>query len=241
MASEAIRLGCNTVFHETTHEIRAVSVRKTTCKSKQSCRNCCCDHCRCTGEDTKQRSLASCDGIFTSFSTTFCLTLTSTLLGHLGSGGCHEQQLWSRLIGTDSTLAPDLDLKPTEKLVSAEKLWQGIVANLKKGAEARSTISVSSQLLSCLMSRAEDSAESNNLEQPGCAVLFTCGHQFAQKAFVETVVPELEDSLTRRPQPLTHTATLLKRYYHREGCYPMACPRCVLSAVKQLWKQCELL
>ena len=175
---------------------------------------------------------------------TFQLTLTFKVFSQLDQDteGLHYSQMLSELLGAGHTdgLA-ELGVKTSEKQVPAEKLWQGIVQNLKKSLESKAAISVSHQELLSLCNKKVNSAHlsteivsngnvaSNDLKGP--VVLFTCGHHYARNAFLEAVIPELDTALSGGSH--TQTWALLRQFYHSEGFCPLACPRCVLRALLQ--------
>ena len=140
------------------------------------------------------------------------------------------------------TQAPQstLGIKPAEKLIPTDKLWDDIFQNINKGRETRSCISLSKQDVASLVSSQRGSSISLQSDTEGESSqphksyvrLFTCGHNFPEKYFHDKILPEIESGLKQNGAPLKLTASLLKSYYKRDGVQMMACPRCVISALR---------
>ena len=168
------------------------------------------------------------------FSTRFFLSLTEHVFTITGSDTFYESVIaeYGAL-----PLAPvehsSLRVKQEEKLLPKDKLWEDIVQNINKGKETRPCITLTKQDVASLVSSQNNVTSSEQSHQFESHVrLFTCGHNYPESYFIDKILPEIETSLKFNGTPLRLTASLLNDYYQCEEPQAMACPRCVVAALR---------
>ncbi|KAK6176559.1 hypothetical protein SNE40_014821 [Patella caerulea] len=168
-----------------------------------------------------------------SFSTKFNLQVLDRLLQNDSTSGDTDETLakWISLIGLDNLDERDQsenypELQPAHKLIPYDRLWTDIIQNLQKHLGDRLCVSVTRSELDYL-DQTIDSSE----EQHQSAFFFTCGHNHPKQIFYQDVLSYFERELNSGATKLPYSATLLSQYYKRQGCLPMACPKCVLNAI----------
>ncbi|XP_077982825.1 uncharacterized protein LOC144437691 [Glandiceps talaboti] len=180
------------------------------------------------------------DKIRQSFSTKFCLEVTSAVVTHITSGQPHKEYsdiMINGFAGDKTQLQQGLQHQPND--VPEEKLWQEILQNLKKDLNSREFIQLSHNDAQALLKALKEQIQSNTYryvpeEQEPDIMVFSCGHHFLKQPFLLTTVPLFETAMNNLPVPLPATADIMVHLYRMNGCVPLACPNCVLSALKQL-------
>jgi len=132
----------------------------------------------------------------------------------------------------------DLDLQPSDKLIPFEQLWQDVVQNLQKGSDSRDYIYITRTELDHLSEKLSEQTTLGPLsiqEEGNCqdtnVVLFTCGHHYTKRTFMDEIVVKFNKELSQGPNSLPDSATLLMQYYGRQELLPLACPKCVINAI----------
>ncbi|KAB7506467.1 hypothetical protein Anas_00856 [Armadillidium nasatum] len=178
--------------------------------------------------------------ILSQLSTKFCLNLCSSVISHLQSGDYNLEQLDT--LNQLALLNPGAGVTPKESSAAAEAAE---VMNIKDEVSVKSTsdaINLSHEDVSTLKKMSEEvvhqekgakskrdlSRSKSQQSQDKDSVLFTCGHHFTNKDFKETVLPQLERTVTAVPGLLGKTARVLLDQYHSDQPQ-MACPHCVLA------------
>ncbi|RXG50709.1 Ultraviolet-B receptor UVR8 [Armadillidium vulgare] len=179
--------------------------------------------------------------ILSQLSTKFCLNLCSSVISHLQSGDYNLEQLDA--LNQLALLNPGAGVTPKESSATAEAAE---VMNIKDEVSVKSTsdaINLSHEDVSTLKKMSEEesghqekgakskrdlSRSKSQQSQDKDSVLFTCGHHFTNKDFKETVLPQLERTVTAVPGLLGKTARVLLDQYHSDQPQ-MACPHCVLA------------
>ena len=165
-----------------------------------------------------------------SFSTTFCLEITTYVLEKLQGdiekshplsfstlkqlGGDHFENLPSSMIVGDK--------------LSYDQIWQDIMQNVAKGVNAKNYIYVTHGELDRLGEQLSDSDQIQG--QRTLAVFFTCGHYYTRTAF-EKELNRFSKEMKTGQLKLPETGSLLAEYYTRKSSLPLACPKCVLNAL----------
>ncbi|XP_013413671.1 uncharacterized protein LOC106176012 [Lingula anatina] len=167
------------------------------------------------------------------FSTKFLLGLTANVVNRIEKGqGCEE---YCQILSGETA---GLKVEPEQNLIPIDKLWQEILQNLSKDVEKRSHITMSTNEIEYLTaarpSFLQTNEEVSSSPQPVRAVLFTCGHNFTEKMFLDTTLTQLSNDLTKGRLPLNNSAMLLSQYYKKKGYIPMACPKCVFATVQDI-------
>ena len=175
----------------------------------------------------------------TSFSTSFCLEVLHKVIDKILSLDFEKKHPIAH-----ATLKPllsckqerkDLDLQPSDKLISYDQLWQDVVQNLQKAEGTRDHIYITRSEVDHLDEKLQDQSYAGNDNQTYAnAVLFTCGHYYTKKLFVEEVLVKFSSELSKGAVSLPESANVLVQYYNRQGLLPMACPKCVLNAIHAL-------
>lgn len=130
----------------------------------------------------------------------------------------------------------NLDLQPGDKLIPYDQLWQDVAQNLRKSSEMRDCIYITRTDLDHMTEKLEQITgpqsiqEEVNLQEPN-AVLFTCGHHYTRRNFMEDVTVKFNKELTEGPASLPNSAAILTQYYNKQGLIPLACPKCVLNTL----------
>lgn len=168
-----------------------------------------------------------------SFSTKFCLKLSSFVLKSLQTDAWSESRAATNLQqfgGSDFKSVP-VTMLQGDKL-PYDQLWQDIMQNLQKGQDGRKYIYVTHSELDRLEEHLRDPDQSQGQATP--AIFFTCGHYYTRKAFMEEVDRMNKDTSVDSLK-LPETLSVIRGYYSRKGCLPLACPRCVIGAVMSVW------
>ncbi|XP_052272508.1 uncharacterized protein LOC127873013 isoform X1 [Dreissena polymorpha] len=107
-----------------------------------------------------------------------------------------------------------------------DQLWLDILQNLQKGQDTRNYIYVTHNELD----RLQDRVSSGDQGQITRAVFFTCGHYYTKDLFTNEIERfNLESFIGGFKLP--ETLSVIREYYSRKEAMPLACPRCVLSAL----------
>ncbi|XP_070558000.1 uncharacterized protein [Ptychodera flava] len=182
------------------------------------------------------------DSLKTSLSTKFCLGVTAAVVSSVNSGHQHkeysEQLISSKSTSNREILETALNYRPSSQ-VPEEKLWQEIQYNLKKDISTRQFIQLSSNDVQALLDALKSQIQSNSyryVPEDGetNVMVFSCGHHFLKQPFLLTTVPFFETAMNQLPVPLPATADIMVHMYRQNGCVPLACPSCVISALKHL-------
>jgi len=64
-------------------------------------------------------------------------------------------------------------------------------------------------------------------------VVFTCGHHYFRRTFVETVLPEFRRRMDQLPVPMPLTSQLVLTDYHQPQQMHAACPVCAFGSIRQ--------
>jgi hypothetical protein len=202
----------------------------------------------------EERTLPMSDSFRDTFSTDFCLTVLATVLESVSLDFDKKHPVCYSAFqdlakGTFDSL---VDLQSVDKLMPYEQLWQDIVHNLNKSPDTATYIYVTrsevdhleEQLhdqisgappgggVSSSSSRASSGGDSDVTSSSGAnTVLFTCGHYYTKKTFMDDVLVKFNRELSQGPARLPESVTVLTQYYSRQGLLPLACPRCVLNAL----------
>ncbi|XP_053407428.1 uncharacterized protein LOC123565052 isoform X2 [Mercenaria mercenaria] len=164
-----------------------------------------------------------------SFTTKFCIKLSSSVLNKLQTDAWRESSAATTLQQLGST---ELNSVPVAMLegdkLPYDQLWQDIMQNLRKGQDGRKYIYVTHSELDRLHEHLSDPDQCQGQVTP--AVFFTCGHYYTKIAFTRELERMNKDSSIGNIK-LSETLSVIREYYGRKGCLPLACPRCVLSAI----------
>lgn len=176
------------------------------------------------------------------FTTKFCLQVLQKVFDKMllvdfekrypVSHGSLKRLLTCRVGSSDS----DLDLQSGDKLIPFDQLWQDVVQNLQKGSESRDYIYITRTDIDHMAEKIEQTqgqqslSEEVNSQEPN-AVLFTCGHHYTRRNFMDEVMVKFNKELSQGPASLPGSASLLMQYYCRQGLLPLACPKCVLNTL----------
>ena len=112
--------------------------------------------------------------------------------------------------------------------LSYDQIWQDIMQNIGKGLDAKKYIYVTHGEFDRLEEQLCDTAQDQG--QTTLAVFFTCGHYYTKAAFkreLDRFSKEMKVGQLKLPE----TISLLTEYYTRKSSLPLACPKCVLSAL----------
>lgn len=132
-------------------------------------------------------------------------------------GGDHFEALPSNMIEGDK--------------LSYDQIWQDIMQNVAKGLNAKKYIYVTHGEFDRLEEQLSDTDQVQG--QRTLAVFFTCGHYYTKSAF-EKELNRFSKEMKSSQLKLPETTSLLTEYYTRKNSLPLACPKCVLSALCSL-------
>lgn len=164
-----------------------------------------------------------------SFTTKFCLKLSMMVLNKLQMdvwSGSSATSTLQQLGGWDFASAPSAMLQGDK--LPYDQLWQDIIQNLQKGQDARKYIYVTHSELDRLEEHLCEPG--HNQGKVTAAVFFTCGHYYTKLDFMKELDRLNKDS-TINSLKLPETLCVVREYYGRKGCLPLACPRCVHGAI----------
>lgn len=131
-----------------------------------------------------------------------------------------------QLGGGDFASAPSSMLQGDK--LPYDQLWQDIMQNLQKGQDGRKYIYVTHSELDRLEQHLSE--PDLNQGQVTAAVFFTCGHYYTKlECMIE--LERLNRDSTISCMKLPETLSVVREYYGRKGCLPLACPRCVHGAI----------
>ncbi|KAL4238144.1 hypothetical protein ACF0H5_002856 [Mactra antiquata] len=161
-----------------------------------------------------------------SFTTKFCLKLSSIALMKIQTENMSSLSSLKDLGGKGLSTIP-VSILEGDKLPYGQ-IWQDIMQNLQKGHESRKYIYVTHSEIDRL-------EEHQNYHDRGqghadSAVFFTCGHYFTKGSFINEI-DRMNKDMSSTHIKLPETLSVIKQYYSRQGHFPLACPRCVLSAI----------
>ncbi|XP_064632820.1 uncharacterized protein LOC135491095 isoform X2 [Lineus longissimus] len=107
-----------------------------------------------------------------------------------------------------------------------QKLWQQILQNLRQDVDKMAFITMTTNDAKIITEQMEEYGDNY-------AIVFTCGHHFPQKHFMEHVLTRFTANFVGSLASLQQTATLLTQYYTSMRTLPMACPSCVQDHIVQ--------
>nr|XP_006814593.1 PREDICTED: uncharacterized protein LOC102801279 [Saccoglossus kowalevskii] len=181
-------------------------------------------------------------GIRNKFSTRFYLQVTSTAVEHITTGMPHKEICsilqQSELIDDNGVLGQSLKSHSTSR-IPEERLWQEIQYNLRKDMGSKEFVHLSSNNVMMLSDLLRSQIQSNTYrydpqeDEPNIKI-FTCGHHFLRQPFLLTTLPQFESFMNNLPIPLPSTSDIMTHLYRKDSQISMACPNCVLSALRQL-------
>jgi len=162
------------------------------------------------------------------FSTSFNLKLTSHILKTISS---EETSISSSSLRPLKQLGGDqLNSIPRSMLegdrLPYDQIWQDIIQNISKGKSSRDHIYVTHSELTRLSQQLSE--EPSGDVTP--AIFFTCGHYFTKSLF-DAEIEKIGMEAFVGGVKLVETMSVIKTFYERKGSKPLACPRCVFSAI----------
>ncbi|WAR18296.1 UVR8-like protein [Mya arenaria] len=163
------------------------------------------------------------------FSTSFCLKLSSNVLHKISTGDPRFMSSSAlsaiKQLGGGSFDTIQKSMLEGDRL-SYDHLWQDIIQNLEKGRDTRNYIYITHSELDRLCEQLSDTDQGEVTP----AVFFTCGHYFTKQSFVNEIEKLNIESFVGGFR-LPETLSVIKEYYGRKSCMPLACPKCVLGAI----------
>ena len=179
--------------------------------------------------DQSQPTLFSPSSKFLSkFSTKFCLGVTAYVLEKI-QGDMDKSHPLSfkalKQLGGDQFEDLPSSMINGDKL-SYDQIWQDILQNIAKGADARKYIYVTHGEFDRLDEQLDDTDQG----QTTLALFFTCGHYYT-KAVFKKEIDRFNKELKLGQVKLPESISLLTEYYSRKSSLPLACPKCVLNAL----------
>ena len=166
-------------------------------------------------------------GFLSQFTTKFTLRLSSSVLNKLQTDTWKESSAAGSLqqLGGPELNSVPLTMLEGDKL-PYDHLWQDIMQNLLKSRDSRKYIYVTHSELDRLNEHLGDPDQ----DQVTPGVFFTCGHYYTEVAFREELERTSKDFSTGNMK-MSETLSVVREYYNRKGCIPLACPGCVLGAI----------
>ncbi|XP_022105351.1 uncharacterized protein LOC110987172 isoform X2 [Acanthaster planci] len=181
------------------------------------------------------------------FTSKFCLEVTSAVVQHVSQGKPSED---FRPAGgaVDETKARNSTLTTLTAVsskggvyrppggtgrVAVERLWEEVLHNLGKDAQARAHVSISKSEAAGLVDSSPAREGPENSAAKSDCVVFTCGHHYRKGNLQESATALWISKMATLPVPLpSNTQSLGNLYAKGDGFLPMACPDCVHSSLK---------
>ena len=167
------------------------------------------------------------------FSSNFCLRLSSMVLKSISTGD--ETSTMSSSYSALKQLGGDTFENVPSTMLDGDRLpydslWQDIMQNINKGHGAKDYIYITPNEIDRLEQQLTDSDTAQGQGHFTPSVFFTCGHYYTKASFIKEA-ERLDKDAAVGGIKLPETLTVIKVYYSRKSCMPLACPRCVLGAM----------
>lgn len=167
--------------------------------------------------------------ILSRLSTKFCLALVSAAIAQINSGAPYSEFVALLANVSSGTGSSTTNWQPTPH--ASDHSWNSLYY-LKGNTGGNECIMLRPRELESLVSSLEQEVNST-IESSAEVILFTCGHHYTSHAFHMSVLPRFEEAMRTMPCSLSRTTQALMASYRAEGLLPMACPRCVLTGIKE--------